>query len=90
MPDFIYSAHHIVLEMYYKMFLPISFQVWPIFRLPSWHICLIIVDFVISTPFGDTFWPFLRPFADFGAKLIKFDIYRVLEMYYKVFVPISF
>ena len=27
------SDNHRVLEMFYKMFVPISFQVWPIFRL---------------------------------------------------------
>jgi hypothetical protein len=41
-------------------------------------------------PFQGHFLAILRPFAHFEAKYIKFDIYRVLEMYYKMFVPISF
>jgi len=32
----------------------------------------------------------MASFSDFEAKLMKFDYYRVLEMYYKMFVPISF
>ena len=54
-----------------------------IYLLNYWRIC----DF---DPFTGPLFAFWRYFSLFEAKFWKFDNHRVLEMYYKMFVPISF
>ena len=54
-----------------------------IYLLNYWRFC----DF---DPFTGPFFAFWRYFSLFEAKFRKYDNHGVLEMYYKMFVPISF
>ena len=52
----IFFRHYAVLEIYYKMFVPVCFQVWPIFRLQIDIFAELFPILWCLTPPNDNFW----------------------------------
>jgi len=78
-----------MLEIYYKMFVLICFQVWPIldfklaYLMNYWRFCDFYPSLGHLLGLG-------RYFSPFKAKYKNVGHYIVVEMYYKMFVPIGF
>jgi hypothetical protein len=72
--------------MYYKLLVTICFQIWPIFGL---RIDIFAELLAILTPPMGIFWLLCTIFPSLRLYK-KFVDTVVLEMYYKMFVPIGF